>query len=155
MRRWEAGSGREDRRGCSGWRKLTDLMLTCACRECAAGKLGQAEKIGVAALAGATSSLISSPAELLMIQQQRSGVIIAVPPHKLTHALYLLVPLPDLPKRCQFTFHAGTGRAVPESERSRRSYALRSKCSVLKCRLGSEMSALELLDGWKVRGLAT
>lgn len=37
------------------------------------GKLAQGERIGVAAFAGATSSLISSPAELLMIQQQRTG----------------------------------------------------------------------------------
>ena len=35
--------------------------------------LGQAERVVVAASAGATSALVSSPAELIMIQQQRTG----------------------------------------------------------------------------------
>ena len=37
------------------------------------GELGQLDRVAVAATAGGTSALISSPAELIMIQQQRTG----------------------------------------------------------------------------------
>ncbi len=43
------------------------------------GQLGQAERIAVAATAGAISSAVSAPAELHMIQQQRTGALPRVP----------------------------------------------------------------------------
>lgn len=40
---------------------------------CAGGELSQLDRVAVAAVAGGTSALVSTPAELLMIQQQRTG----------------------------------------------------------------------------------
>lgn len=43
------------------------------CAALAGGELTQLNRVAVAAVAGGTSALVSTPAELLMIQQQRSG----------------------------------------------------------------------------------